>query len=240
MYITNEKEVRNLSGLIFRQFIHNVALGEYGSEEDIDDEMIRSFMKDTRIAFIGRAGESGAFVMYYFRNENQLPVELFLVDNVVPKSVRILAFVDDVTITGTQARRYLKNFTVRPDLKKYVLTFIGTKEATELLKKNGFELISCMTVGERDQCFSGESMVFRDYSQHLMPCKQMAYEYGKIVFPKQPLGFDDGGYLFGFFYNTPDNTLPILWSQLGGWTPVLRRYHKFYRGDYEHGTGTFI
>ncbi|MDR2409621.1 MAG: hypothetical protein LBE13_16135, partial [Bacteroidales bacterium] len=44
-----------------------------------------------------------------------------------------------------------------------------------------------------------------------------------------PLGYKDGEYAFGFYYNTPDNSLPIFWGQKNGWLPILKRYHKNYR-----------
>ena len=43
-----------------------------------------------------------------------------------------------------------------------------------------------------------------------------------------PLGFADGQHLFGFYYNTPDNTLPIFWCKSPNWSPAFVRYGKVY------------
>ena len=43
-----------------------------------------------------------------------------------------------------------------------------------------------------------------------------------------PLGFNDGAYLIGFEYNTPDNTLPIFWGTSNNWKPIFTRYEKIY------------
>ncbi|MFX1257225.1 MAG: hypothetical protein ACFFAN_05175 [Promethearchaeota archaeon] len=35
-------------------------------------------------------------------------------------------------------------------------------------------------------------------------------KYGKILYPKGPLGYGGKGLLIAFSYNTPNNTLPII------------------------------
>ena len=45
-----------------------------------------------------------------------------------------------------------------------------------------------------------------------------------------PLGYDNGQYMLGFEYNTPDNTLPIFWGMGDGWVPLFKRYQKIYNG----------
>ncbi len=61
--------------------------------------------------------------------------------------------------------------------------------------------------------------------------KQFVSHYGKRIPFVEPLGYENGEYTFGFFYNTPDNTLPIFWGQVNGWVPIIKRYHKSYRKD---------
>ena len=46
---------------------------------------------------------------------------------------------------------------------------------------------------------------------------------------ENPLGYKNGEYAFGFFYNTPDNTLPIFWGTNNGWCPIFKRYDKNYK-----------
>lgn len=43
-----------------------------------------------------------------------------------------------------------------------------------------------------------------------------------------PLGFANGQYMFGFYYNTPDNTLPIFCCESSNWSPAFVRYGKIY------------
>jgi len=44
------------------------------------------------------------------------------------------------------------------------------------------------------------------------------------------LGWDNCQLLLGFFHNTPDNTLPIIWydEEEIKWNPIFKRYNKKY------------
>ncbi|MDD4494870.1 MAG: hypothetical protein PHV32_11100 [Eubacteriales bacterium] len=73
--------------------------------------------------------------------------------------------------------------------------------------------------------------------KYLDAAKLMSEHYGiKILsnhvdLKNHPLGFDDGQQMFGFYYNTPDNSLPIFWCNLDGWIPAFRRYDKLYNRE---------
>jgi hypothetical protein len=56
-------------------------------------------------------------------------------------------------------------------------------------------------------------------------------KYGQHLWAADPLGYKDGQLLLGFSHNTPDNTLPIFWSEGHPprlWEPMFKRYHKNY------------
>ena len=60
--------------------------------------------------------------------------------------------------------------------------------------------------------------------------KSYAERYGLPIILGTPieghaLGFDDGQLLLSFSHNTPDNSLPIFWSDLN-WHPFFKRYIK--------------
>ncbi|MFB2601785.1 hypothetical protein ACE04B_07065, partial [Rhizobium phaseoli] len=50
--------------------------------------------------------------------------------------------------------------------------------------------------------------------------------YGKIGYPKEPLGYGGVGGLIVMPYNTPNSTLPILWSDSNKWLPLFRRVRR--------------
>ena len=62
---------------------------------------------------------------------------------------------------------------------------------------------------------------------------KMATHYGSTIRSKSPLGYSGGQFLFGFFYNVPDNTLPIFWVEDEKWKPILPRYDKTDPGGYD-------
>lgn len=45
---------------------------------------------------------------------------------------------------------------------------------------------------------------------------------------KDALGYDDAQMLIAFEYNTPNNTLPIIWVDDQEWSPLFKRYDKLY------------
>ena len=57
--------------------------------------------------------------------------------------------------------------------------------------------------------------------------KELAEEYGKRIEPKKPLGHNNGEYSFGMFYNIPNNSLPIFWSDKNEWHPIFLRKEKY-------------
>ena len=37
--------------------------------------------------------------------------------------------------------------------------------------------------------------------------------------------------MMGTYYNTPNNTLPVFWSEKNKWHPIFTRYNKKYTSD---------
>jgi hypothetical protein len=238
----NSDEVKHLCRLLYRDFVHNMILRE---EYQSLDPLIASkdVLKSTRFYCLGRPGESGAYILYYFRQENDLPLNHFISNpGKLEDYVKYVVFIDDVVLSGTQADKYLKG--IKPELSAekeiILLTFVSTAEAIELLGRNNIKVISNICLDERSRCFSESSAVFNDFDSHRENCMKFANYYGEKIAPGLPLGYGDGQYTFGFFYNTPDNTLPIFWSQNLGWKPIVRRYDKKYRGEALNDFGKFI
>ncbi len=240
----NEKEVRHLCKSVYKDFIHSVVTSDYSEGINVD-QRLNNIRQTTMFRSLGRSGESGGFITYYFSKENKLahtdfvgkPTELH-------KDIKHVVFIDDVTLSSgnNQAIRYLKEDvnTYFRDKRITLLTLIASEKAIETLNKEGYGVINCVTLSERNQCFSSESNVFQLHNEHLEDCKRLASHYGEKLYPKHPLGHKDGQLLFGFFYNTPNNSLPILWADKGGWKPIIKRYAKNY-GKTDYGQlGRFI
>lgn len=232
----NQSEVRNLCKVLYRRYLHVVLEADLGCDsfnKEVDPENI---VRSTGFYALGNPSESGAYVLYYFRQSNMLPIESFPIE---PTNVTRIAMIDDVTLSGDQASEYLNQLGLGAR-SAYLLTLISTETAkTTIKRETGIDVISSVTLDDRCKCFSPSSSVFHDFKDHLDLCKRMAQEYGRKLLPNHPLGWEDGQYSFGFFYNTPDNTLPIFWSNRGKWIPLFTRFQKL-KGEVNTSLEHFI
>lgn len=231
----NDNEVRHLCRTLFHDFLHGMLLRQEGTNKYSLEIQLDTIMRTSAFCPLGKPGESGSFVLYYFRQENQIPTGFISDPSKLPAYINTIVFIDDVTISGTQALEDndIGSF-VDGKREVILLTFLSTQNAVNDLNAKGVRVISCIDLDERSKCFSEKGNLKRDFPESYDSCKRFAIEYGKKSIKNQsgiyhPLGFMDGEYMFGFFYNTPDNTLPIFWADNKGWMPIpiLKRYEKY-------------
>lgn len=227
-------DVRVLCKDMFNRYLHTKLIG-CDSEEL--DRKITEIIQNTIFIGLGNDSESGNNILYYFRQENQLPKTSF---EIVPgRCYENLVYIDDVTISGEQALTYIRSRNINAE-KIYAALLIATEEAEKRIAASdiGVATMSMMTLDDRDRVFSDSAYVFSE--KKIARIRPIAEEfcrlYGNIAVQgcgymvKHPLGFDNGQYMIGFEYNTPDNTLPIFWGTGGGWKPLFKRYQKLYNG----------
>jgi len=232
----NQHEVRHLCRVIYSDLLHLIVNGLDTSKTSVDDA-IQFFFSKSNIISPEKTSGSGGFIAYYFRHENRLPMTLFnfSMEN-INDSIENIILIDDVTMTKGelgQMHRFLTGATAKyPKKKFYLLTLLSSEAAFNHLKSTfNLEIVTAIKLDDRDKAFHPESDIFSSFKTLTDLAQKFAEHYGKkINIPDvEPLGFGNGQYTFGFFYNTPDNSLPIFWGQINGWTPILRRYHKNYR-----------
>lgn len=238
----NQTEVVHLCKIIYRDLIHKV-VGKSDLTKVTIDKSVDDFFYSANIISPEKTSGSGGFIAYFFRHENHLPMTLFnfSLENINPAIENIIV-IDDVTLTegsAGQMYKFWQQATTKFKGKKfYLLTLIASESSYNYLTSTfGIEIVSAIKLDNRDKCFSSESDTFssfRELPEHtdiIKLAESVAVHYGKkINIPNvKPLGYEDGQYTFGFFYNTPDNALPIFWGQINGWIPILRRYHKNYK-----------
>lgn len=205
----------------------------------------------TRFLGVGNPSESGSHLLYYFRQENRLPRNLFLNSHqlfsrssdkgkvsIRDSSIVHYVFVDDFCGSGTQAVDYSEELVERlkslsPEATVSYYSLFATAHGMEHARANtAFDAID--TVYELDdtfRCFGERSRYFSDDDLPISKdiAAAVASSYGEKLWPGEPLGFKDGQLLLGFFHNVPDNTLPIIWAESSGspkWKPIFRRYPK--------------
>jgi hypothetical protein len=229
----NKEEVTHLCKVLFGDLLHHVIRDKTLNNAEISSE-VEKFFSESNIISPGSTSDSGGFIAYFFRQENDLPMKLFnfSVHNVDDK-IKNLLIIDDVTLTANmngQASAFFKKAReIHPTKNFILLTLVANEEAIKFLKeKFDVQVISAIILDKRDKCFSEHSDLFSSFPQLIPVAEKFARHYGKKTHPGMEIGYMDGQYTFGFFYNTPDNTLPIFWGKTNNWVPVLKRYHKNY------------
>ena len=197
---------------------------------------------------MGNPSESGTHLLYYFRQENDLPTALFIHPHdlfegtaAVPrlvKGVRHIVFLDDFCGSGKQARRYsrrilehVRRLAPRVRLSYYPL-FGTSKGLKKVREKTLFDDV--MALCELDPSFRAlepESRYFRETQGSIDRAfaRETCMRHGSAVEPSAPLGFEGCQLLLGFAHNVPNNTLPVFWSHgqaEGAWYPVFPRRKK--------------
>lgn len=240
----NHREVTHLCRVLYRDLIHRIILE--GNHHKKPAEIVEAFFRTTTVISSEGTSGSGGFIAYFFRHANDLPMTLFefSVEN-VSASVKNIIIIDDVTLTpgpGSQLHKFfLKQTKKHADKTFYLLTLISSSAALDYLRKTfNVKAVSGLELDSRDKCFSLDSDIFSLYPHLLTLGRTFADYYGSKIDRKDPLGYQDGQCAFAFFYNTPDNTLPIFWGQVGGWQPIIGRFHKNYNAQRFLGNERFI
>ncbi len=239
----NQEEVTHLCKVIYRDLIHLIANKNVGMDYKA---VVEDFFSKSNIISPEETSGSGGFIAYFFRHENHLPMTLFnfSLDNIADSTENLL-IIDDVTLTagiGGQIYAFFeKAKKTYPTKNLYLLSLVSSAESLKTLNNDfGVEIVSAIKLDERDKCFNTKSDIFCSYPNLIETAKSFAEHYGKKIGITDPLGYKNGEYTFGFFYNTPDNALPIFWARVNGWTPILRRYHKNYSNKNYLGNERFI
>lgn len=240
-------DVKKLCRELFQLFLREeLRTGEF--EEGLDrNKKIEKILEDTCFVPLGNPSESGARILYDFRTENKLGKDLF---EIKQDKYRCLVLIDDVTISGSQASRYMKNCSVQAD-KVYFLVFMASPTAIENIKDcKNLKLIYSILLDSRTACFSDDSFVFqgkREKGIREKALKMCRYYGDKIMsvfsdpyMKEYPLGYHNDQQMVGFYYNTPDNTIPIFWCE-ENWKSIFLRHSKIYgKGKVEFDDDQFI
>jgi len=202
-------------------------------------------LSKTRFLGVGNPSESGTHLLYYFRQENSLGKEYFINTHettsrnsesgeleIRDKTIKEYVFIDDLCGSGTQACDYSKDVVaeikaLNPSAKVSYYVLFAMKDGINKVKNESkFDVVDCVyELDDSFKCFSSSS---RHYSAENLKVrgKNIASKYGRNLFC-DALGYSDCQLLLGFLHNTPDNTLPIIWSS-DNWKPIFKRYNKDY------------
>lgn len=176
-------------------------------DEDFIEQQFRQELNKTRFIGVGNPSESGVHLLYYFRQENKIPKNLFVnTDDVIYQSMRDsgshnygldecskvshFVFIDDLCGSGTQATsddsnvkrcvKHLKRYV--PNAKISYLMIFGVKDGVNCVKNsNLYDYVHALVeLDESYKCFGDNS---RYFSTEDIKIKRRSFEvalqYGK-------------------------------------------------------------
>lgn len=153
------------------------------------------------------------------------------------KDIKRYIFIDDFCGSGSQASGYLKTIVENikfedPHVEVNYLMIFGTEHGIKAVRDLGiFNTVDAVfTIDETFKAFSANSRYFKVIPDVIIEksfSETTAVKYGTTLFGS-PLGYGDCQLLIGFHHNTPDNSLPIFWSNRNSWKPIFKRYNKIY------------
>lgn len=146
-----------------------------------------------------------------------------------------LIFIDDFSGSGNQFISYYKAF-IEPQIKGkaqinelYFLTLFYLKRAESYITRSKPKIQIIGNV--KYPAFLSRGSVF-GYRKSMLSIRDFSHKYGAKLFSvfdrdtkaeiSHPLGYDNSQALIVFAYNTPNNTLPIIWSSKN-WIPLYPR-----------------
>lgn len=220
----NEDEVKHLCGLLYRKLVHQLLIDGNGKTA----EEAEKYIQGSSFTSIGRASESGGLLLYHFRQEARLDLERFIFPTgIVETECDTIVCIDDVFMSGGTASRFFYDHQEKLAGKTiYYIALITTETAIQKLDKLGIKVIYCIKLDDRSRAFSDASLVFYKFPDLLIHAKTLAERYGKVIESDKALGYKNGQYCFGLYYNIPNNSLPIFWSS-NNWNPIFLRKEKY-------------
>lgn len=252
-------EMRALLRSLFRdtfrpQVAKEVRAGLHPSTTlSIVGSMVDVELQHTRFVSLGNPSESSALLLYYFRQENLLPKNLFLHGSdifdlsdigsdvglkVQDTSITRYVFIDDLCGSGHQGREYSDRIvkplkSIKPDVKTYYYPIFGLSDGIQYLRTHSTfdEVYPVVELDPTFRAFATDSRLYvePEIAPLRLPTEATCRRYGSQLVPAHPLGWEDGQLYIGFAHNTPDNSLPIFWCDHTSpkpWRPIFRRYPK--------------
>jgi hypothetical protein len=241
----------------------------------LDKNFIESAFKveenNTKFLGVGNPSESGAHLLYFFRQENKLSKQLFIyTDEVIDRNgtteqlhfpdVRHYVFIDDFCGSGSQAtsdtniKRCVSNLKrLSSNIRISYLMLFATTNGIDIVRNSGLydNVEAVIELDNTYKCFDNHSRLFPqkdDFCFNKDFTQEFCYRHGlpliRSILQKEgfkdskldnysnvaALGWGDCQLLLGFYHNTPDNTLPIIWYDEDeiSWNPIFKRYNKKY------------
>ena len=219
--------------------------------EEILNQTFNSFIKKIEkneiliIHPIGKFGKSGTMITYFFQKTNFYKLHknkiilLPVIENIEIKQgiTYNLILIDDFVGTGQSVEDFFVE-KINPITENFNSIFFvgiaGMKDGIRKINKY-FSRVLIPNSNIFEKVFSSESSYF-GYRKHIN-YRLLAYKYGSVLTSPiklkngndkfiHALGYNNAQALVSFSYGSPNNTLPIIWSNKDNWIPLLPRFSK--------------
>lgn len=227
--------IKNLNVIGFEDLNNALTIAYSKLERMASDKGTKINSKNTLFAGIGEGGKSGAMIGYNFRLINELSEENFLdeksLEFLKQGKIENIVLVDDIISTGNQAteevKKLMENVIPLGVKNIFLLTAVGMKEGIQkVFDETNAYIFSAFEYDKNDTVVSLDSNFYEGiaYEERESLKKRLEY-YGSKV-SKSAFGYGGVGGLIVFYYNTPNSTLPIVWSDFNSWLPLVKRVRK--------------
>ena len=255
MYFDNET-IRELMQRVYedlyrRPIIFEIRRGKFlTKDEGVIEEEFKKRLERTRFLSIGNPSESSAHLLYFFRQENRLERNLFinahqlythtaegdlLIAKTVVEGIDRIVVLDDFCGSGSQATAFDEEFVVnlkkdKPEIKIDYFSLFAIEKGLNKIRDLHYNRAEAVYVlDDTYKCFSKDSRFFSTKEIEIKKnCKSICNKYGRKLESRFPFGYKNGQMLLGFHHNTPNNSLPIFWSENKSWNPIFKRFVKLY------------
>ncbi|QXP63232.1 hypothetical protein [Polaribacter sp. HaHaR_3_91] len=194
----------------------------------------------------GKVGKSGTLVTYplrntkVFRDRNKDKIkgvkeedkDILLThdfDNIKnPKNYKHFIFIDDFIGSGKSfCKVYSKSNSIQQWIKDndidnvYLLSTIIMSEGEKYIKDRFSNIQIESEV--RNKIFDKTLSPLNIFG-NTVDIENIAVKHGKRINRREPAGFGSSQSLVSYFHSTPNNTLPIIWSENKKWNPLFPRF----------------
>ena len=175
----------------------------------------------------GEVASSASLVTYLFRQINRIPAVRFIgLDQLVvfEGSRMDIVILDDFAGSGHSAARLWEDLVSDVAKRNPTCDFIFScmvahEEAIEQLKaRTGFKIAVVDVIPSNHLPFAHDSKIFPTPEER-SAAKSILQKYTPVT---HALGYAETQSLVAFFFNTPDNTLPVFWAEGEKWQPLCR------------------
>lgn len=222
----NSSNIRHLLKSLYRDLFRYPIIEEIRKsngntlDEKIIEDLYRKELNNTRFLGVGNPSESGVHLLYYFRQENRIPKDLFVNTddliiyekdkdgNIQPelrekyKDVKHFVFIDDLCGSGDQATNDSSNVkrcvnNLRGFAKKAKVSYLmlfGMTKGIKVVRDSKLynDVRAVVELDESYKCFSDQSRYFNDCIHNKDIARDIAYKYGYQIWDKylSLMGYD--------------------------------------------------